>query len=353
MDPNKTDKGLGTSPEKEPTLPSVTMEMEERNKTKVSQAAAPPSTTDLKDASDAQVLTSPKAPISTTILPGIVPQAPSTNSSIEEQASSSSDSSEYEDDLPPPNFPYGATRASLTRGIGPSAGIFVSKQTGPLTASFEQKGLPEFPTVPKSNQRKDGPKNATSAKGVTSSIFPSINPKSLATVSEATSKFKFTMDTPVTRQSIQPSAAEPFVFAREAKQPLEKGKFPPVKRRLFQRSKMGKDDDEEPKFPQLVFSLPESFAPPPQNKEPVEESKFLPVKPSLAEDFAMAPQAKKPAKRPMLSPPAKTSLLKPSAPTSPPKKPVEELKFYPVKSSLAEAFKKPAEEEMFLPLKSP
>ena len=180
---------------------------------------------------------------------------------------------------------------------------------------------------------------------MTSNIFPSTNPKQLATVPKATSKFKFTMDTPVPRQSTQPSATEPFVFTQEAKQPLEKGKFPPVKRRLFQRSKM-EDNDEELKFPQLVFSLPESFAPPPQTKEPVEESKFLPVKSALAEALAMAPQAKKPAKEPM-SPQAKTSLLKLSAATSLPKKPVEELKFYPVKSPWLKLSRSPLKRRCF------
>ena len=351
MNPNKPDEGLRTSPEKQPTFPSATMEKQERNKTKASQAAAPSSTKGLKDASNAKVQNSPKASTSTTILSGIVPLAPSTNPSIEQQATLSSDSSEYEEDLPPPNFPYRATGASITGGIGPSAGIPVSKQTGPLTTSFEQKGLSEFPAVLKGNQRKDGPKNVTSAKGVTSIILPRINPEPLATVPGAIREFKFTIDTPVPQQSIHPSAAEPFVFTREAKQPLEKAKFSPAKRRLFQPSKK-EDNDEEHKLPQLVFSLPGSFAPLPQNEETVEESKFLPVKSSLAEAFAVAPQAKKPAEEPMFVP-VKASLLRPSASTSPPKKLVEEPKSYPVKSSLAEAFKKPAEEEMLLPVKTP
>ena len=347
MNPNKPDESLPTSPEKRSTFPSATMEKQERNKSKGSQAAVPSSTTGLKDASKARVQNSPKAPTSTTILPGIVPLAPSINSSIEQQATLSSDSSEYEDDLPPPSFPYGATGASLTRGIGPSAG---SKQIGPLTTSLEQKGLAEFRDVLKDNQRKDGPKNVTSAKSVTSNILPRINPEPLSTVPGAISKFKFTIDTPIPQQSILLSAAEPFVFTREAKQPLEKAKSSPAKRRLFQPSKK-EDDDEKPKFPQFMFPLPESFAPLPQNEKPVEESKFLPVKSSLAEAFASAPQAKKPAKEPIFVP-VKASLLGPSASTSSSKKPVEEPKFYPVKSSLAEAFKKPAAEEMLLPVKA-
>ena len=177
----------------------------------------------------------------------------------------------------------------------------MSKNTCPLTTSFKQKALSELPAVLKGDWRKDGPRNVRSAKGVTSKILPGINLKPLTTLPEALSKFKFTIDTPVARRSIQPSVAELFVSTQEAKKPLEKAKCRPVKRRLFQPSRM-EDDDEEPKFPHLVFSLPESFAPPSQNKEPVEESKFLPVKSSLAEAFAFAPQAKKPTKEPIFVP---------------------------------------------------
>lgn len=404
MNPNKTDKGLGTTPEKESTLASVTMENQQHSEPKPSQAAAPTQATSLEAASGAKGQTPPKAVTSTTILTGIEPQVPTTNPSFEQGAISSSESSEYEDDLPLPTFPYGPGETSLTHNVRPQTWTpqaMGKKEAEFPTTSLEQKGLSNFPDA----QRKGDPNIAASAKGVDTKILPGISPIVKATVPDSTGKFPLTLNAPILQgvdtkalpgmnpiaeatvsdtagkfqpklntsipegvdtnvlpgidpivkatvpdtigkfqfsfntaipqQPVQSSAAEPFLFTREAKQPLKEAQFGPVKRRVVKPSRMEDNDDDAPKFPSMVFNLPESFAFTPQDKKPVEDSKFLPVKSSLAEAFTIAPQAATKHAEEQKVVPVKATLDRPSTPTNAPKKLIQEPQSIPVKSPVA------------------
>lgn len=245
MNPDRTDNGLGTSPEKESPNSAVTMESHQQSEPKRSQAITTTIATNFEDVNGAKGQTSPTAVIYTSLEQKGDPKTVASAKSVE---------------------------TKIIPGVNPIVKTTIPDATAKFTFTF----------------------NAPILQDVNTKVIPSINPIAEATVPDTDGKFQFILDTPVPQQSVQSSAAISFLFTREAKESLKEAKFGPVKRRVVKPSQMeDEDDDETPKFPSIIFNLPEFFTSTTKDKKPVEDSKSLPIMFSLAEALVIAPQASK------------------------------------------------------------